>query len=84
MQEVRAETRSQTQLPGGDLPDAGMSRAIGGLGMLLGVAVLLAIPLVLIAVRSARSRRRAAARSAAPGASVDAWSLSARRLGEES
>lgn len=60
--------------------DANLQRLLGGTGLIVAVALLLAVPLV-IAVRSAARRRRGERPVQAPRAGVDAWSESARRLG---
>lgn len=57
-------------------------RAVGGMGLLAGVAVLLAIPLA-VAVWIA-ARRRRSARPSSPTPLQDAWAISARRMKESS
>lgn len=54
-------------------------RLVGGLGMLAGVALLLAVPLLLVARASSRRRRRATGIDA-PTATIDAWAASGSRL----
>ena len=60
--------------------DADVQRVLGGTGLVVAVALLLAVPLV-IAVRSAARRRRGERPAQPRRAGVDAWSESARRLG---
>lgn len=67
----------QAPAPRGD----GRPHVAAGAGLLLLVMVLLSMPL-LIAVRSARARRAGGLRAPrSTGATPDAWSESARRLG---
>ena len=60
--------------------DANLQRVLGGIGLIVAVALLLTVPLV-IAVRSAARRQRGAGPAQQQRAGVDAWSESARRLG---
>lgn len=57
-------------------------RAVGGMGLLAGVAVLLAIPLAVAVWMAARRRRPA--RPSSPKPLQDAWAVSARRMEEGS
>jgi hypothetical protein len=88
VQQVSGELQPHTASSRADAPAAEVSRAVGGLGVVLGIALLLLIPLLLAAARSAStrsaSRRSGAAHRAARGAPpVDAWALSARRFEEK-
>ena len=58
---------------------AGMSRLVGGLGLLIGVMLILAIPLLLL-VRAASRRRRFARSAERAVGSIDAWALAGRRM----
>jgi hypothetical protein len=74
---------AQTSVPASAASDAveaaDMSRLVGGLGLLVGVVLILAIPLLLMA-RAASRRRRTAGTAARAGGAVDAWALAGRRM----
>lgn len=70
------------QAPSPDTRGEAVSRAVGGLGMLVGVAVLLMVPLVVVA-RAGMRRRRESRVTREETATPDAWRLAGRRMGED-
>ena len=60
-----------------------LQRLVGGTGLLVAVALLLAVPLVIL-VRGVARRRRAERSAPVSGPRVDAWAESARRMKERS
>lgn len=60
-----------------------LQRLLGGTGLLVAVALLLAVPLVIL-IRGAARRRRSQPGVRVPESRVDAWAESARRLKERS
>lgn len=58
-----------------------LHRLLGGTGLLVAVALLLAVPLVIL-IRGAARRRRAERAVQVSESRVDAWAESARRLKE--
>lgn len=70
------------QAPSHETRGEAVSRAVGGLGMLVGVAVLLMVPLVVVA-RAGVRRRRESRVTREETVSADAWRLAGRRMGED-